>query len=352
MAAVPTPFRRALIEAMGGWGPFTVREIANLFEDHGFEESVEVEPEQGVRRTTAAEHLAAIEWDDAGQRSRLLELADEVLGYYPEAEDAGQPGPDTRLRRALVRVRAELEQRLEELPADDGEAAFGRTTDEDDPFDVWPPERIRLFFSHTSGHKELVGAIAGVLENWPFACFVAHEEIEPSLAWQEVIESALATCHALVAFVTEDFRSSAWCDQEVGWALGRGLVVIPVRLTRDPHGFTGAIQAVRGSLAEAPELIAERVAAALSTAVFRGTRPGSAMLIDDLADAVINQFCSSGSFDLTRKRFEFLRRIPRPLWTPERRIKVDAACTDNAQIREAALAGGQAVPDAVRALWE
>jgi hypothetical protein len=45
MASVPTPLRRALIEAMGGWGPFTVREIANLFEEHGFEESVEVEPE-------------------------------------------------------------------------------------------------------------------------------------------------------------------------------------------------------------------------------------------------------------------------------------------------------------------
>jgi hypothetical protein len=76
------------------------------------------------------------------------------------------------------------------------------------------------------------------------------------------------------------------------------------------------------------------------------------MLINDLADAVINQFCSSGSFDLTRKRFEFLRRIPRPLWTPERRIKVDAACNDNGQIREAVLAGGQPVPDAVKALWE
>jgi hypothetical protein len=352
MASIPTPLRRALIEAMGGWGPFTVREIANVFEDHGFQESVEVEPEQGVRRTTAAEYLALIDWDDASQRDRLLGLADDVLDYYPEAEDAGQPGPGTRLRRALTRVRAEREQRLEELPTDDGGAAFERTTDEDDPFDLWPHGRIRLFFSHTSAHKQFVGAVAEILEKWPFACFVAHEEIEPSLAWQEVIESALATCHALVAFVTEDFRGSAWCDQEVGWTLGRGLVVIPVRLTSNPHGFVGTIQAVPGTLTDAPELIAERIAAALSTAVFRGTRPGSAMMINDLADAVINQFCSSGSFDLTRKRFEFLRRVPRPLWTAERRIKVDAACDDNGQIREAVLVGGQPVPVAVRALWD
>jgi TIR domain len=338
---------------MGGWGPFTVREIANLFEEHGFEESVEVEPEQGVRRTTAAEYLAAVDWDDASQRGRVLDLGNEVLEYYPEAEDAGHPGrPGPRLRRALSRVAGELEQRLEDVTGEDTGATFERTTDEDDPFDVWPPERIRLFFSHTSAHKQLVGAIAGVLEKWPFACFVAHEEIEPSLAWQEVIESALATCHALVAFITEDFRMSAWCDQEVGWALGRGLVVIPVRLTSNPHGFTGAIQAVPGSASDAPERIAERIAAALSTAVFRGTRPGSAMMIDALADAVITQFCSSGSFDLTRKRFEFLRRIPRPLWTPERRIRVDTACNANGQIREAGLDDGRPVPDAVRALWE
>lgn len=348
MAPVPPPLRRALIEAMGGWGPFTVREIANLFEDYEFTESGDVEPEQGVRRTTAAEYLAPIDWEDPDQRGRLLELIEAVLDHYPEhAEDAG--GVGTRLRRVLNRV-----QLVPEAAAGAQAAAFGepeRTTDPDDPFDVWPPGRIRLFFSHTAAHRDVVGSVAAALENWPFVCFVAHEEIEPSLVWKEVIESALSTCQALIAFVSEDFRTSNWCDQEVGWALGRGLVVIPVHLGVDPHGFAGSIQAVPSSLEAAPGETAERIASAITTAVFRGTRPGSALLLDSLTDAIIDQFSASPSFDLTRRRFEFLRRIPRAMWTPERRVRVDAACAENRQIREAGLEAGIGVPDAVRGLW-
>lgn len=348
MAAVPAPLRRALIEAMGGWGPFTVREIANLFEDYEFTESGQVEPEQGVRRTTAAEYLAQIDWDDPDQRGRLLALIEALLDYYPEhAEDAA--GVGTRLRRVRDRVQAAAE------PVEEPQAAAlaepERTTDRDDPFDVWPPGRIRLFFSHTAAHRRFVGSVATALESWPFACFVAHEEIEPSLAWQEVIESALSTCHALVAFVTDDFRTSNWCDQEIGWALGRGLVVIPVRLTVDPHGFAGSIQAVPSSLETPVGETAERIASALTTAVFRGTRPGSELLLDPLTDAILDQFAASPSFELTRRRFEFLRRVPRAMWTPERRLRVDTACESNPQIREAGLGNGQAVPDAVRALW-
>lgn len=349
VAAVPRPLRRALIEAMGGWGPYTVREIANLFEDHGFEETEAVESEQGVRRTAAAEYVDAVDWDDPDQRARLRAVIDEVLAHYPA--DAAEPGDaGNRLRRSL--------ERALEAPsagagaADEAVRGFDRTTDEDDPFDVWPPGRIRLFFSHTSQHKAFVGAIATVLEKWPVACFVAHEEIEPSLAWQEVIESALRTCHALVAFITDDFRPSSWCDNEVGWALGRGLIIIPVRLEADPHGFIGAIQAIPGGLGEAPAGIAEKIATALATAAFRTTRPGASLLSDPLAEAIVDQFCSSSSFGLTRRRFEFLRQIPNALWTPERRLRVETACHANGQIREARLGDGRSVPTAVRALWD
>jgi TIR domain len=350
VAAVPRPLRRALIEAMGGWGPYTVREIANLFEDHGFEDTAQVEPEQGVRRTTAAEYLDAIDWDDRDQRRRLRAVIDEVLANFPAEQEA--PGDlGARLRRSLHRA---LEAPNEDpVGVDAAGRGYERTTDQDDPFDVWPPGRIRLFFSHTSQHKVIVGAVANVLETWPMACFVAHEEIEPSLAWQEVIEAALRTGHALVAFVTDDFRGSAWCDQEVGWALGRGLVIIPVRLEADPHGFVGAIQAIPARLDEEPAAIAERIATALATAAFRTTRPGAGLLIDPLADAIVDQFCVSPSVNLARRRFEFLRQIPKALWTPERRLKVEAASEENRQISEAVLdEGGGPVPVATRALWE
>jgi len=333
---------------MGGWGPFTVGQIANVFEDNGFVSAAQVEPEQGVRRTTAAEYLAAIDWDDPDQRKRLLQVAGEVLAYYPEED--GKPGdPGQRLRRTLDWARAQVAE--EPVGAIQETSEFQRTTDRDDPFDIWPDGRIRLFLSHTNAHKGLVASVATALETWPFACFVAHEEIEPSLEWQEVIESALATCHALVAFSSDDFRASAWCDQEVGWAFGRGLVVIPVRLTTQPHGFAGSIQAIRASLETSPGEIAHAVASGLCTAAFRETRAGSALLVEPLADAIVGQFASSPSYELARRRFEFLRRIPTPLWTAERRLRLETAFEENRQIRKPVLASGDSVPDAVRAPW-
>jgi len=93
---VPTPLRRALIEAMGGWGPFTVREIEGLFSDHGFEEAADVEPEQGVRRTAAAEYLAPIDWSNPDQQARLIGLAEEVLEFHPEGEGESAVSPGRR----------------------------------------------------------------------------------------------------------------------------------------------------------------------------------------------------------------------------------------------------------------
>jgi len=39
--------------------------------------------------------------------------------------------------------------------------------------------------------------------------------------WQAQIEHALRSMQAFVAIVHPEFNSSAWCNQEVGWALGR-----------------------------------------------------------------------------------------------------------------------------------
>ncbi len=113
---------------------------------------------------------------------------------------------------------------------------------------LWPEGTFRLFLSHVSKHKAEVAQLKTQLSRLGVAAFVAHEDIEPSLEWQDEIELALRSMHALVALVTPDFSKSSWTDQEIGWALGRGLPVIPVRLGADPYGFAGKVQAVAGDL--------------------------------------------------------------------------------------------------------
>lgn len=110
--------------------------------------------------------------------------------------------------------------------------------------DFWGEKSFRLFISHCSSQKVEVGALKIGLGQYGISAFVAHDDIEPTALWEVEIERALRSCEALVAVVTDDFSASLWCDQEVGFALGRGLPVIPVQLGKAPHGFIGKIQAL------------------------------------------------------------------------------------------------------------
>ena len=62
---------------------------------------------------------------------------------------------------------------------------------------------------------------------------------------------------ALAAILMPGFKESNWCDQEVGVAVGRGVLVIPIRRGLDPYGFIGKYQGIQakgkniGQVAEA-----------------------------------------------------------------------------------------------------
>ena len=110
----------------------------------------------------------------------------------------------------------------------------------------------RVFISHDSAVKEEVAKLKGDLESYGISAFVAHEDIDPTEEWQEVIKEALCTMDALVALLTKGFPSSKWTDQEVGYALCRNIPIIPVRLGIDPYGFIGKFQGLSSGWEEAP----------------------------------------------------------------------------------------------------
>jgi hypothetical protein len=113
---------------------------------------------------------------------------------------------------------------------------------------IWKEGFFRLFLSHVSAHKAAVAKLKIELQFLGISAFVAHEDITPSLEWQNEIELALRSMHALAALLTPDFHPSNWTDQEVGFALGKGILVVPVRLGTDPYGFIGKVQGLSGSL--------------------------------------------------------------------------------------------------------
>lgn len=121
---------------------------------------------------------------------------------------------------------------------------------------LWEADMVRLFLSHISADKIEVAGLKYELHRLGISGFVAHEDIEPSLIWQDEIVLALRTMHAMAALLTPGFHASHWTDQEVGYALARRVLMIPVRLPDTPYGFMGAHQGLPGRLDQPARLAA------------------------------------------------------------------------------------------------
>ncbi|MEZ5572794.1 MAG: TIR domain-containing protein, partial [Halioglobus sp.] len=125
--------------------------------------------------------------------------------------------------------------------------------------DFWKEGYLRLFVSHLSSNKQQVSHLKAHLADWGISAFIAHEDIEASREWRDEVEAGLQTMDVLVALVEPGFKDSDWCVQEVGYALGSNVDIIPLRAGMDPFGFFGKYQGlqVKGKL---PDDVAKEIA--------------------------------------------------------------------------------------------
>ncbi len=169
---------------------------------------------------------------------------------------------------------------------------------------IWGPGHIRLFISHRDVHKVAAKDLAIALSGYGISAFVAHDTIEPMTTWQSEILKGLETMEVLLAFITDDFHDSTWVNQEIGFALGRNVPIIPLKLQKlDPQGFFGDLQALKWKLedvaASAPKIydvLAEKL----------GNK-------GRLQDGLIAAFVQSPDFDQTKVRFDRLNAVCKSL---------------------------------------
>ena len=177
-----------------------------------------------------------------------------------------------------------------------------------------------LFLSHVSKHKVAVSKLKDELALHGIAAFVAHEDIEPSLQWRDEIELGLRSMHALAALITPDFHSSAWTDQEIGWALGRGVLVVPVRLGVDPYGFAGKVQAITGNLDRLEVLAAPILKSLLTNPQTHG----------EMRRALVAAFCDADSYSMALTLRDHIIELTD--FTEEEKTAFRKACTENDQV--------------------
>jgi hypothetical protein len=121
-------------------------------------------------------------------------------------------------------------------------ATEAATREAEDGDDLWLPDCVRIFISHISEEKVLAKEVSDCLLRFGLHGFVAHEDIRVSREWQHEIERALGSAQIFVGLVSSGFSASSWTQQEVGWALGRNLPIVMVRLGEDPTGFPAKVQ--------------------------------------------------------------------------------------------------------------
>ncbi len=114
---------------------------------------------------------------------------------------------------------------------------------------------LRMFISHASKQKGNASELGDLLENEGMSVFIAHEDIHPTWEWQREIEKALSTMDAFVALLTEEFKLSDWCSQELGFAVARPVPIFPVKMGADPYGFIGKFQALSADIHEVKRVI-------------------------------------------------------------------------------------------------
>jgi TIR domain-containing protein len=199
--------------------------------------------------------------------------------------------------------------------------------------DFWRPGHLRLFISHLATFRADAAAIQADLQKFQISSFVAHNDIEPTTEWQNEIEAALATSDAMVVLLRKGFHKSNWTDQEIGYAMGRKILIITVRFEEDPYGFIGRFQALNGNGKES-RLLASEIFDILRKHKQTHRRA---------AEALVARMEQSDSFAEARDNIALLEKVT--YWDKSFNGRLEAAIESNGQI-----SGAWGVPDRIKRL--
>ncbi|QTJ67952.1 toll/interleukin-1 receptor domain-containing protein [Rhodococcus sp. ZPP] len=158
--------------------------------------------------------------------------------YGVQPLDSDQYGPTTAetVNTATDEQLIELAQHFGLETPNDAPAAAVTTT-------VKSARPLFVFASHLAKHKAVVHEVSAALTEYGITLFVAHDSITVDAQWHDEIEKALDRADAGLVFLHDGFKESAWCDQEVGWLLGRHVPVMALKFDTDPYGPLGKHQA-------------------------------------------------------------------------------------------------------------
>src|SRR6056297_1001601 len=101
----------------------------------------------------------------------------------------------------------------------------------------------QIFVSHGPKDLAVVQELFSTVKNFPFSVHIALEAVESNQN-RDRLEGRLANSDVVVAVLTRNSTASEWINQEIGYAIAKGIPVLP--LYEDPSVGGGFIDGVEG----------------------------------------------------------------------------------------------------------
>ena len=105
-------------------------------------------------------------------------------------------------------------------------------------------DSIFIFISYSSLDKEIANQIRDFLSKFELEVFLAHDDIEISEEWKQVILQKLFECNVFIPLLTNNFKGSDWTSQEIGIVVGKrdDTLILPIKIEIVPYGFISHVQ--------------------------------------------------------------------------------------------------------------
>lgn len=187
---------------------------------------------------------------------------------------------------------------------------------------------MRVFLSYHEDEKgdECAQVLREELAILGIDATMAKHSIKPGASWAQAIRDHLANSSALLCIASQGYTESPWCQQEIGWAIGRGIPALWVRYDSKEHSA--------GFLMDKQELIVTDPSSQAEIAREIGTWLATQEKTREEARATfIRALADSSTYRQTRDIVHVLATLDS--LTDDEWQQIDDAAATNRQVREA-----------------
>lgn len=193
-------------------------------------------------------------------------------------------------------------------------------------------ERIKVFISYSSAQKHLGGLFKRCLISYAgYDTFIAHDDIEGARIFEDEIIKAINNCDFFIPLISNEFKQSAFTDQETGIAVASKKLIIPIKLSNiNPYGFIGKYHALQYREYPPNYHFSNNISALASTISRIGISYKSAKIHKLALNSLTYSLINSSSYDVSNAVIQTLCKISD--LTPEHLELISNAMKTNSQI--------------------